>query len=141
MKSLIAMLAMFFIYITAHAQYNLQPTMHFTGESTVSMTGISANSEPSAPEVMSINVENNEIDNIRIFPNSAEAEIICVFPQVTNWNVVVCDTRGNTIEQLKGFDAASFYVNMLDYQPGIYIIRITDNNNKQKCVINVQKIY
>lgn len=141
MKRLLLLTAIFLSYLMVTAQSDLQQTKHFTGENTLSMSGISANGEPAAPEAMKISIDHNEIESIRLFPNNTEAEIICVFPQTTNWDVVVWDSKGYVVEQLKGFDAKSFYINILEYQPGLYTIRVTDNGHKQKCVINVQKIY
>ena len=141
MKRLLLLSALFSSCLITTAQSDLQPTKHFTGENTLSMTGISANGEPAAPEAMKISIDDNEIESIRIFPNNTEAEIICVFPQTTNLDVIVWNSKGDVVEQLKGFDAKSFYINILEYQTGLYTIRITDNEQKQKCLINAQKIY
>lgn len=140
MKPIFFLLAIFLLFHQGYSQ-STKTWSHNISENTLSMTGISANAEIEVQDAMEVEVIDNAILQIRIYPNNKESEIVFVMPDITEWDVIVSDTRGNMVEQLKGFEAKSFYINIEDYKQGQYIIKVVDKKRKAKLELELLKNY
>jgi hypothetical protein len=80
--------------------------------------------------VTGISSVNNDAAEISIYPNPFTSKTIIFFPEEQkNITLKITDVLGNEIKAVS-FSGKQFTLDKGDMTPGIYVVQITDENNK-----------